>query len=1007
MIEIGLIHLTDLHIEENTNIEDKIDSLCAVVKNELSIANKKYLIISGDIANHGKAKQYTKAKEIIQKVSKECNIDKLIIVPGNHDCNFDYDNQIRRNNISNIDYNTLGDDGSVVEQAINIQKDFWNFYSKFNDLPNNRLAYKIVDNVNGINISFICFNTSWMSSIKEEIGSLFFPTKIIENIESNANISVSVLHHPIEWFSPNKTTNNRNDFQDYLDSVSNIKLIGHEHENKSISRTNLDTNISVLEFSGEIFNTSSDIHSGFQILKISPEKNILLLKKYLWKSDLYTEIYVNEIPLQKVSKRKLKIKEHFWNGLDDIKIPLQIEGSSLPLSKVYVYPDLEGRKEDFKELDSYIDARQLLERDRFSQVIIDGDSQVGKSSLLSILFREFYNSGSYPFLLNGDDINNINIDKLVKKRYHEIYTDDSQFDRYLQIENTKKVILIDDFHRNKLNPQKLNQLIKEISSKYIKVILTTDSSVELSANIQSVFNNYDKLTIKPLGYKKTDDLITNYFECKSDYRTLSEQEKLSKIKNIFNQVRGLLGDKILPSYPVFILSLLRTLDESMYSLNETSYGYCYESLLYFALKSKAKLRENQLTYYLSFIEQLAFDLFKSGNTTFDDTYLRNFYDEYKGKHIIEEFSILEKNLLNSYILKKYDSIYQFGYKYIYYFLAAKHIAGFINKEEGKKIVNDLFEKLYLEENANILVFITHHTKDTDFIEESVLKAMEPFEEIEPITLKKDCNYYSLISGLADDIKKEILETNISPNEKRKKDLEKIDVDKELNQSENYNFADSDAVKPYITAFKSIDIVSQIIKNRVGYLTKEQMINYIEELYLTGFRMIGAIGETYKNAKDELIEDIVNSIIDDVKNKANGKSYLLDKPINKKEIEIKVTKFFEILNLQICLGMFSKLVDSAGINDSKVKEIYSKVAEDIDSPAAKLVSFRIKSYYHGISIKEIKNLAKEFKKNPVALKILKAGVISYVYNNHLNFKKKQQISEILGLQLKHTNTRMLR
>ena len=121
-MEIGLIHLTDLHLESETDIKDKIESLCSVIKNDLSVADKKYLVISGDIVNHGKAKQYAKAKKIFQKILKDCNIDKLIIAPGNHDCNFDYDDQIRRNSINNIDYNTLGDDGSVIEQAIKVQK---------------------------------------------------------------------------------------------------------------------------------------------------------------------------------------------------------------------------------------------------------------------------------------------------------------------------------------------------------------------------------------------------------------------------------------------------------------------------------------------------------------------------------------------------------------------------------------------------------------------------------------------------------------------------------------------------------------------------------------------------------------------------------------------------------------------------------------------------------------------------------------------------------------------
>ncbi|ARN57417.1 metallophosphoesterase [Sedimentisphaera salicampi] len=997
-MEIGLIHLTDLHLESKTDIANKIKSLCSVTNNELSTAGKRYLVISGDLVNQGKAEEYAKAKEIFQNISEKCNIDNLIMVPGNHDCNFDLNNQIRKNIISNIDYDTIGNDDSVIKQATEVQKDFWDFYSEFNEKPDNYLAYKIVDSFNGINISFICFNTSWMSSKNEKVGSLFFPTKIIENLGDSTDISISVFHHPLNWFSPNKTTNNRNEFQAYLDRISNLKLIGHEHENKSISRTDLDTNINVLEFSGEIFNKNSDSHSGFQIFKIKPKEDKILLKKYFWNDDLYiNDNHEREISIQKTSNRKLNIKKHFLDKLDDIEIPLHIEKRQISLSQVYVYPDLEERKEDFNELDSYIDSRQLLENTKFSKVILDGDSQIGKTSLLSILFKEFYKLGHYPFLLNGEDINITSIDELIRKHFHEIYDNNSQLDRYLQIENNKKVILIDDFYRNKLNGERLKQFIEEISNKYAKIIIVTDSSVELSAEVQSVFNDYDKLTIKPLGYIKTDELITNYFECKSDFSTLGEQAKLSKIKSSFNQVRSLLGDKILPSYPVFILSLLRTLDEATFSLNETSYGYCYESLLYFAFKSKAKLEENQLSYYLSFIEQLAFDLFKTNRTFFDDTYLCYFYEEYKKNHFIDDFCTLEKILLDSYVLKKYDNTYQFGYKYIYYFLAAKHIAGLINTEEGKKIIKGLFDKLYLEENANILVFVTHHTKDNDFIEKSVIKAMEPFECIEPITLKKDCKYYSLISGLAEDIKKEILKADISPSKKRKEDLGEVDNNyQKLNDND---FTENDVVRPYITAFKAIDIVSQIIKNRVGYLKKDDLVTYINEIYLTGFRMIGAIGETYNNAKDEILNDLVNSIIDDIEKRAKNREYLMAEPIDRSVIEKKVYRFFEIINLQICLSIFSKLVESAGIDDCKVREIYSKVANNINTPAAQLVTFSIRSYYYGVSVKEIKDHAEKFYNNPVALKILKARVISYVYNNHLAYKTKQQISEILGLQLR--------
>ena len=88
----------------------------------------------------------------------------------------------------------------------------------------------------------------------------------------------------------------------------------------------------------------------------------------------------------------------------------------------------------------------------------------------------------------------------------------------------------------------------------------------------------------------------------------------------------------------------------------------------------------------------------------------------------------------------------------------------------------------------------------------------------------------------------------------------------------------------------------------------------------------------------------------------------------------------------------------GIKDIETKELYNVVANNINTPASKLVTFSIISYHYGVSSGEIKKLAKELESNPVAFRILKARVISYVYNNHINYRKKQTISSILNLKI---------
>ena len=102
-------------------------------------------------------------------------------------------------------------------------------------------------------------------------------------------------------------------------------------------------------------------------------------------------------------------------------------------------------------------------------------------------------------------------------------------------------------------------------------------------------------------------------------------------------------------------------------------------------------------------------------------------------------------------------------------------------------------------------------------------------------------------------------------------------------------------------------------------------------------------------------------------------------------------------MQTCYDIFSKIIFSAGLKD--FQELYNEVACRIGTPAAKLVSFSINSYYNELSIKEVASLAREFEGNYVALHILKSRVKSYIYNNHVSYSKQQRIAQILGMNIK--------
>ena len=288
-------------------------------------------------------------------------------------------------------------------------------------------------------------------------------------------------------------------------------------------------------------------------------------------------------------------------------------------------------------------------------------------------------------------------------------------------------------------------------------------------------------------------------------------------------------------------------------MNETSYGYCYQTLIHQALNN-AGVSKDDIDSYINIITELAFHMFTMKTDSISEIDFEAYYGEYKKKFVAPGFETATSKLLNSKIFKQDSGSFCFGYKYILYFLAAKKIAEMIERPEGKAIVKELYDNLHKEKNANILVLITHHTKNQSFIEESILTSMMLFENTLPITLEKNCNYYKLLDEILNEIKQDVLEMNRDPTEERKKELlaqDRLERKTNQNNDEGSDFDVNEMTVPFLKAFRSIEIVGQIIKNRKGSLQKPILKEMLIELYNTGFRMVSYLGEMIKETKDEL------------------------------------------------------------------------------------------------------------------------------------------------------------
>lgn len=1002
-MKIGILHITDIHFNENTKIEERVPLIKNICLLNFIDCEAVFILVTGDIANAGLQNEYVKAysffNTLLTNIAEidSSRITRIVIVPGNHDCNFLKNDQVREVLIKSLTSPQNIFEKSFEDQILKVQIDFWEFYKKFNNLPENRIYFEIAEKIKGKVIKFQCFNTAWASLKKEIPGELYFPTQQMQISETPCDLAISLYHHPSNWMNP-KSENNSKQFQLVLDQISSIQFVGHEHRQSAQSKFDLDLDTNSLIINGMNFNHSNNsINSGFITVKTSLEEGNSEIKSFRFQTDHYVLEKEYTYKIKKKDGKKFKLADAFIDKLERINIPIKIEKNDIKLSDIFIYPDLEKLGSEGDSIDEYVDSSKLLNESNFT--ILDGDSQCGKSSLLQIIFLKLYGQGLSPIWLNGKDIKYSSTEGLVKLSFKNTYSSEKvRFEEYTQLSKEEKVFIIDDFHLISISPKDKSELLKNLANLFDKVIISVDRANSIIPLFNSSFSKFNNYRIKSFGFKKTNDLIERYFELKNS--DVSDNDKIDVIKSMFDKLRSIMGDELIPSFPIYLLSIIQSIDSNVIDLKETSSAYCYQALITMALLNKTGVPKDEIGTYFNFLKHFSFFIFQKQERSVTDSEFQGFLQSYKNTYTLPERVNILKNLIKAKILNNETGNYKFSYKYIYFYLVAGYLADSYSKDETKNIINNLLEELHLDENANILVFIAHHSKDSQFFEESVYAIMKPFENINPISLEKNCVSFSALNEITTSIADDVIDHEKKPFEERNRILieqDKVKNEISRNKTEQEIFHDevTNLSKPFFQSYHLIEIVGQIIKNQKGSLTTKELVMGIIEIYKTGFRSISSFSSILNSEKEQFTNELIEKFEQDRREKFKDKKWIQEKTVDTDKLRKRIKVMFNIMQFEACLAIFSKIIFSVGLKD--YSSIYNLVSKEIGTPAAKLVSFSINSYFNKINVDEVEKLAKEFENNFVASFILKARVKSYIYSNIVDRTVKQKLASILKMK----------
>jgi len=647
--------------------------------------------------------------------------------------------------------------------------------------------------------------------------------------------------------------------------------------------------------------------------------------------------------------------------------------TKLKLSDIYISLDMELEKvTDSKDVD--IANSEILYK-KPNRYLVFGDEQQGKTSLLKHAYVEFLKLKYIPIYLDAKEINQSDIKKYlvaaVKNQYSHLELND-----FLAISN--KVLLLDNFDEISLNTKYKSSFIDSINEVFTTVIVTCHSSFRyISPEIQEL-NNYESYELLGLGHVKRSELIEKWVSFGIE-ESIEEHELFDKCDDIKARLDTVIRKNIVPSKPIYILMLLQMFEAySQQNLELSSHGHCYQQLIYQAF-DHAKIPKNEFDRYINVLTELAWVLHKNSGAL-NQHQLENFFKEYEQTYLpVDSVKVINKLKSNSILVEKNFNI-QFKYPYLFYFFAAKKIAeSFSTNKSVQDEVKKLVSALHREDYANILVFVTHHTKEAWVLEEIQSSLNLLFVDQVPATLSKD--QLGFMDEFIAKIPELVMEQRVIRDErlKRNQNLETMDKEDLSNEEPDDILANINKV------FKGMEISGQIIRNRHATLTREAMFDLASNGVFTGLRFLNFFIHISDIAKSEVIKFIEQKL----KEHPN---------LTNDEVQDFAKNTFLLMTYGVINGTIRKIASSIGSKEAT--EIYASIQKENQSPALILLNQAIELHFkRNLEIQSVTATSEKIKNNPVCTRILKEMIIQHTYMFPVDYKEKQQLSELLNLSVK--------
>ncbi|SER52022.1 TIR domain-containing protein [Azotobacter beijerinckii] len=679
-----------------------------------------------------------------------------------------------------------------------------------------------------------------------------------------------------------------------------------------------------------------------------------------------------------LSKAEVIVSAEQERWLSDTEIILtHRKVDKVKLNDIYVLPDIEFERE-LKEKDIDILESSVLYKTAGRYLLL-GDEQQGKTSFLKKSFIELASKSYLPLYVDATKVTKIDIDKLIKRGVAEQYNGLS-FDEF--ISSQSKILLLDNLDQIGLNEKYRNIFLNKLADTFDWTIATCRTAFGYIRTETPALAGYKAADLLGFGNYKREEIVLKWISLGME-ESIDEAILYSKCDELKKQLDIVIKRNIVPPKPIYILMLMQMFEAyAQQNLELTSYGHCYQQLIYQCFE-KANISGRDYEKYLNILTEISWAIFLQGNGL-NQKQIDDFFDDYGRKYLsVNKTEVLGKLKAHSVLSDKSRKIH-FKYPYIYYFFVGKKFAeGYPESEEIKDKVQLLLDNLHREDFANILIFITHHTKDSWVLTKIKEVLSSLFDGQQCATLTKEQ------LSFMDDFMRKIPELVLEQREiqKERDDRNKsLDIMERGSLEEKHEHDESlDTYSNINRSFKSMEIAGQIIRNRHATMTRDTLYELASSGASTGLRFLDYFIKISDASKSEIINFIVN-ILSEYPNLTN------------REVQTHAESAYLHLTYSVINGVVGKIASSIGSKEAY--EIYEELAKQENTPAYTLINQAVElQFKRMLDIDSIQKTMDKLRGNPVCLRILKEMVIQHIYMFPVAYKEKQQLSEMLGISVR--------